>query len=273
MISTETLSISVRPTIEKIEEKMLRFDQAECPIIHTFGPGLYIREVRMPKGALVLGHHQIFEQMNIFLKGKVLMVNDDGSKTELSAPIMFVGKPGRKMGYILEDVTWLNIYSTEERDVETLESTYLQKSETWKNQQDKTKRLDDNEDYKKILLELNTTEDNVRKQSEEKTDQIPIPYGSFKIGIFESNIEGRGVFATANIDKGELIAPARLNGKRTPVGRYVNHSKKPNAKMIPIHNDIFLVSTDSIIGCKGGQYGEEITTNYKQNVRSLLCQE
>lgn len=274
--------VSSSKNIESTENKMLKMEQAECPVVHTFGPGLYIREVTMPKGALAIGHHQIFDQMNVFLRGKIVMVSNDGSKIELSAPMMFTGKPGRKMGYVLEEVVWLNIYPTEERDIETLESTYLRKSDTWLNQPDQPDRPDqldqskEKHGYTKMLTELGVTEEEVRLQSEEKKDQIPLPYGSYKIGIFQSNIEGKGVFATANIKIEEIIAPARIEGKRTPVGRYTNHSDRPNAKMTLIGNNIFLVATKEITGCKGGQYGEEITTNYRRNIkviRSMLCQQ
>jgi hypothetical protein len=88
-----------------------------------------MREVTIPSGSIAIGHHQNFEHMNIFLKGRVTMVNSDGTTSELNAPMCFVGKPGRKIGYIHEDVVWLNVYPTEETSVEKLEAHYLTKSE------------------------------------------------------------------------------------------------------------------------------------------------
>lgn len=258
---------------------MLALEQAECPVIHSFGPGVYIRELRMKAGTLAIGHHQKFEHMNIFIKGKVLMLNDNGSKVELSAPMMFVGKPGRKIGYVLEDVVWLNIYATTETNVEKLEAIYLEKSEAWKENDVKMKklrRLVDTDDYKKIIGNMGLTESDVRKQTENENDQVQMPYGSYKIAISESSIEGKGVFATANIESDEIIAPAKLNDKRTPVGRYVNHSKTPNAKMVLIGINIFLVALNKIKGCTGGNLGDEITTNYQKNVKligGIQCQE
>ena len=255
-----------------LEKEMLKHEQVTCPVVHSFGPGLYIREVNIPKGTVAIGHHQKFEHLNVFLKGRVLMLDEDGSQIELTAPMMFTGPPGRKIGYILEDVVWLNIYPTNETNVETLEKTYLDKSEGWKENkrlQENIKRIVDIEDYKEALMEFNVTEELARAQSENEDDQIPMPFGSFKIGVFESTIEGKGVFATAEIKLGETIAPARLSGKRTPVGRYTNHSLQPNAEMRMINNDIYLVAIAKIEGCKGGQLGEEITTNYRQN-RKLI---
>ena len=63
----------------------------------------------------------------------------------------------------------------------------------------------------------------------------------------------------------ELIAPARIDGKRTPAGRFTNHSKTPNAEMVLSGNgDIFLFAKQSISGCKGGNVGAEITVDYRQ---------
>lgn len=263
--------------LDIVEKEMLTFEQVECPVIHSFGPGIYIREARLKAGSIAIGHHQKFEHMNIFLKGKVIMLNEDGSKIELSAPMMFTGKPGRKVGYIVEDVVWLNIYATTETDIEKLEATYLEKSEGWKENNAKIKKLRrqiDIDDYKKLISEMGLTESDVRKQTENEDDQIPMPYGSFKIAISKSNIEGQGVFATANIYPHEIIAPAKLGDKRTPVGRFTNHSITPNAKMELIGNNIYLVALSEITGCIGGYLGDEITTNYRENiklVRSLLC--
>jgi hypothetical protein len=114
---------------EMLTREMLKHDQADCPVVHHFGPGVYMREVKIPAGALAVGHHQNFDHMNVLLKGRLTVVNDDGSTSELAAPMMFVGRPGRKIGYIHEDVVWLNIYATDETDIEKLEATLVTKSQ------------------------------------------------------------------------------------------------------------------------------------------------
>ena len=263
--------------IDDIEKKMLQYEQAECPVVHTFGPGLYIREVRIPVGAIAIGHHQKTQHMNIFLKGRLLIVNQDGTRSEITAPMMFTGNPGRKTGYVLEEVVWLNVYNTDVRDVDTLEKIYLEKSDGWNEcQSPGIKRIADNTDYDLALKDIGVTEDIVRSQSENEEDQIPFPFGSYKIGIFDSQIEGKGVFATANIDEGEMIAPALIGKKRTPAGRYTNHSPDPNARMIYIDNEIHLIAISKINGCTGGMVGEEVTTDYRQTInliRSRSCLE
>lgn len=260
--------------ITQIEKVLLHFPQIDAPVIHHFGPSIYIREVKIPADSFAIGHHQNFEHLNIFLQGRVTILNEDGSTTELKAPMLFTGKPGRKVGYIHEDMIWLNIYATKETDVEELESHFLTKSDSWtEDQQVRSQMLTlqhklDREDFNVALKEWGLTAEEVRAQSENTEDMTELPYSSYKIKVDSSKIEGRGLFATAPITSGETIAPARLNSKRTIAGRYTNHSIVPNAKMIRgPGSDMLLVATREIRGSQGGQNGEEITINYRDAVK------
>jgi hypothetical protein len=201
------------------------------------------------------------------------MVNEDGSKTELAAPQVFVSKPGRKIGYILEDITWQNVYSTNETDIEKLEAMFLEKSITWQESQKSNALLltldhsQDIADYYLAIAEYGFDHETVRKQTENLEDQIEMPFGNYKMMVANSRIDGKGVFATGNIAEGEVIAPARINGKRTPAGRFTNHAKNSNAIMVlRDNNDIDLVAKKAINGCQGGNLGEEITIDYRQAI-------
>ena len=273
----------VRTDIDMMEQYCLQKEQVECSVYHRFGPGIYIREVHIPASTFAIGHHQKYEHVNIMLKGQVTMLNEDGTTSELQAPFFYIGKPGRKMGYIHEDVVWQNIYATDERDIEKLEAHYLDKSEYWianKILHDKAnwyRHENDRNDYNNVLMEIDIPDDIARQQTENELDQINIPIDNYKIKISDSPIEGKGLFATANIENDEVIAPARIGEKRTFAGRFTNHSINPNAKMIRcINGDIDLIAIKQIVGCRGGYDGDEITINYRQAialVREALCQQ
>jgi hypothetical protein len=119
--------------LEEIEAKMLVMPQADCPVYHYFSDGLYIRELHMAAGTLAIGHIQKFPQVNIFIKGKILMLKEDGTQGEFSAPATFVGPPGRKVGLVLEDLIWQNVYPNPENetDIDLLEEKFIKKSDTW----------------------------------------------------------------------------------------------------------------------------------------------
>jgi hypothetical protein len=168
-------------------------------------------------------------------------------------------------------MVWQNIYATDETDIEKIESIYLTKSDEFLNSleaRENLKQLEyarDNNDYELLLNELDISEDLVRMQSEDEKDQIPFPLGNYKIKISDSSIQGKGIFATAQISKDEIIAPSRIAGMRTPAGRFTNHSSMPNAMMSKKENgDIDLIAIKNIDGCLGGLDGDEVTVDYRQ---------
>jgi hypothetical protein len=67
------------------------------------------------------------------------------------------------------------------------------------------------------------------------------------------------VFANRTIADGEIIAPARRNGKRCIAGRFTNHSHDPNAKFVQtgIDDHADMIATRKI------ENGEEITVDYR----------
>lgn len=252
--------------VDAVEAELLKLPQLNCPVTHRFGPGLYIREVFMPKGAYVIGHRHKTTHLNIMVMGVLGIMNDDGTETILHAPQTFVAPPGRKIVYIYEDAIWQNVHATDETDIEKLEAMYLDKSSAFLEHYAPrpTNYSEDNEDFHAAIAEFGLDALTAREMSEIEDDQIPFPLGDYKVMVTRSAIEGKGLFATGNFAANELIAPARLDGKRTPAGRYTNHSKIPNAEMVmDEHGDIYLFATRAIEGCKGGGLGEEITIDYR----------
>lgn len=272
--ATEVMQFLMVGGVAQAEVTMLAEEQAPCPVNHYFGPGIYIREVSMGAGIFAIGHKQTKEHVNIMLKGRVLMLNEDGSTADLVAPLMFTGKPGRKMGYILEDVVWQNIYATEERDVQVLESMFLDKSPAWQELEDRRleaqrkEHVADRDDFQRMLNESGFTAHTVQHQSENPADQCPMPQGSWKVKTGQSPIQGMGIFLTADAAAGEVLGPARIKGLRTPLGRYTNHSPTPNARMVLLPtDDIYLVTLRDVKGCTGGLDGDEVTIDYRQALR------
>lgn len=267
---------SIQPAIdvEQLESHMLQLPQAECPVVHHFGPGIYIREVTLPAGTFAVGHAQRREHLNIMLTGKVAIIDDTGQTKVLQAPMIFVGQPGRKVGLILETCIWQNVYpnADEERNVDILEARWLDKSATWEAHQT-AQRLElidlhqeDRDDFVEVARLSGFDLSTIRQQSENESDQIPMPDGhGVKVTIRPSPIEGLGVFLSFPAEEGEIIAPARIRGCRTPVGRYTNHSRNPNAVFVKTESgDIYLVAKRRIAGCSGGNSGEEVTVDYRQ---------
>ena len=228
--------------IEDVERHMLSFPQVECPVRNFFSPGVYLREMTMPAGTFAIGQHHNFAHINIMVKGVIKKFNDDGTSTIMTAPQTFVGSPGKKAWYVIEEVVWQNVYATNGvQDIEQLESYLLTKSE-------ETVRLEN--------LVLDTPS--------EKGDVLPVlPVSLLPYGCYKFQINNERVFATGHYEKDELIGPVTLNNHNTSLFNVGHSTTNANAILVPVDGNIYLYATQPIIGKTGSILGEEILVDYR----------
>ena len=105
-------------------------DNPQFPLKHTFAPGVYVREIFIPKGSLIVGKIHKHGHLNVVSKGRVLVVTEfeeieiDASKE----PYTFTSEPGTKrVVYTLEDTVWTTVHLTEETDLEKIENEIIAK--------------------------------------------------------------------------------------------------------------------------------------------------
>jgi len=132
-----SLMSSTRDKIALLEEKMLvQKDLVEpiCPLKHQFSNGVYVREITMPTGSIILGKEHTTKHFNIVSKGACVLVDiDTGELTDIIAPMTFESEAGiRKLLYIVEECVWSTIHVTEETDVDKLEATLVVESKAYK---------------------------------------------------------------------------------------------------------------------------------------------
>lgn len=118
------------PDIASIEQAMLKAPQVECPITHHFGGGIYLREMFAPAGTLLLGHEHKGDHMCVLLKGS-MRIFGDGIPCEITAPMIFMARAGRKFALTLEDTVFANIHPTEETDPAKCEELFVTKSDAY----------------------------------------------------------------------------------------------------------------------------------------------
>jgi hypothetical protein len=117
------------PKVLKVEgllPQLRKLPQVECAEKHYFAPGIYVKEVTMPAGSVIVGKPHKTEHLCVMLQGRMEILKDDGEVVELVAPTTFVGKPGRKVARIIETVVFQNIFATDETDVEKLENMFVE---------------------------------------------------------------------------------------------------------------------------------------------------
>lgn len=120
-------SLSYKQKLGFLVREMSKLPQVEMPLKHFFAPGVYIREITMPADTYVIGKIHKTEHFNIIQKGRVALVNEDGSHTILQGPVTFVSKAGvQKAMFIHEETVWSTVHLTEERDMEALEAEIIE---------------------------------------------------------------------------------------------------------------------------------------------------
>ena len=116
-----------REKVSYLVDEFAKLPQVECPLRHYFAPNVYIREIFMPSGAVVIGKIHKTEHFNIIQRGCVSLISENGDREVLHGPCTFVSKAGvQKVLYIHEDTVWSTIHITDERDLEKLEAQLIE---------------------------------------------------------------------------------------------------------------------------------------------------
>lgn len=133
----EEQALSVLPSEENLEiaeGKMLEGIQPVTFLKHHFAPGVYMREIWMPKGSIILGHRHNTEHFNIISQGSAL-VRMEGRMERIIAPYTVKSGVGvRKALFIIEDMVWTTVHANpdDETNIEILEHRLAIKSDTFK---------------------------------------------------------------------------------------------------------------------------------------------
>jgi hypothetical protein len=122
VVERDDTRVITRDHVAHLVRELQKMPQTDCPVTHHFAPGVYLREIFMPAGLVVIGKIHKTEHLNIIERGRCAIRHDDGSVEVLAAPLTFVSKAGvQKVLYILEDTVWKTIHPTATRDMEQLE--------------------------------------------------------------------------------------------------------------------------------------------------------
>jgi len=111
--------LDFRTEINNLEKTLLNTDHPRIvtgkklnealPLTHSFSDGIYVREMKLPKGCCVIG--KIHKKSNTWflLKGKLAIATSTGVKT-YTAPIYMNAPAGeQKIAYALEDSVFINV--------------------------------------------------------------------------------------------------------------------------------------------------------------------
>jgi len=111
--------------LAKLEQSIQVQEQIDLETKHTFSPGLYIRELHIPKGVFIIGKRHRHKTMNMLIKGK-MTIYDENETFEVEAPFIAESEAfTKKAGLAHEDSVWINIHATNETDLDIIEKEFI----------------------------------------------------------------------------------------------------------------------------------------------------
>ena len=97
--------------LDKIQFQLSQLPQLDMPLTHRFTPGLYIREIFMPAGAVVISRVHKFEHPFVVSKGRCAVWCDNDGWMFIKAPFTGITKPGtRRLLFIAQDTIWTTFH-------------------------------------------------------------------------------------------------------------------------------------------------------------------
>ena len=112
------MNLERRSAIEEFEAALSNIDGAVfgdndmCPLTHSFAPNMYVREIQIPAGMLVVGKIHKHEHPNFLLKGSVAVLTEDGGVQVLDAPCYMISPAGTKRAlFTYSDTCWVTVHN------------------------------------------------------------------------------------------------------------------------------------------------------------------
>lgn len=246
-----------------VERELLKMPQADIKTTHKFSPGLYERTINIPPWTVLTGamHKRPYK---VRLESGTIAVNTDNGARMITAPCEFEANAGMKrIGRVFDaPVIWTDIFDNPDdcRDIAMLEAREYEIPECGLGENRMKLAFNDRDDYALFLTQIGLNQDQMDEIVKNDSDLIDMPDG-FDVELKDSDINGKGLFATRQFQCGELICPGRIDGKRTPAGRYINHSQNPNAEPIKFGDDINAIAIRNI------NLGDEILVDYRASMK------
>lgn len=132
--------ISIREIVESCRDKLLRLESAielfpgaivgdspMCPLTHSFGGGIYMRQIFIPKGMVIVGKIHRHDHPNVLVQGDVTVFTEHDGVERIKAPHAMISKAGTKRALVThEDTTWITFHNVgDERDLKKIEEMII----------------------------------------------------------------------------------------------------------------------------------------------------
>lgn len=113
--------------VDRLQMALSQLPKVDCPLTHHFTPGLYAREIFVPKHSLVVTKIHKTEHPFVMLTGAARVWTDESGVVELKAPFVGITKAGtRRVLWITEDCRWITFHPTTKTDLKKIEDEVIE---------------------------------------------------------------------------------------------------------------------------------------------------
>ncbi len=127
-----------RERISKLEEELLSNDHPSIvkgntdffPLKHSFSEGVYIREMLMEKGGIVIGKLHKYSHTWFLMKGELLVATDQGTNNYIAPCYVNAPAGAKRVIHAIEDSVFINVHPNPDNitNIEQLEDMLTCKS-------------------------------------------------------------------------------------------------------------------------------------------------
>tara|TARA_Y100000816_G_scaffold292625_1_gene289257 strand:+ start:10242 stop:10766 length:525 start_codon:yes stop_codon:yes gene_type:complete len=106
-------------------------DTKNCPLNHYFSDGIYVREITIPAGMVIVGKIHKHRHPNFLIKGKVMVITEQKGEEILEGPCFMMSEGGTKRAlYAVTDLVWTTIHHnpTNTQDLDKIEDIVIAKN-------------------------------------------------------------------------------------------------------------------------------------------------
>lgn len=104
--------VDVHEFIDNLQVVMSELPQVNCPLKHVFSPGMYIRQIFMPAGTVIVSKIHNTTHPYIVSMGIVDVYNSEKDEVvHIEAPYLGITKPGtRRVLNVITDCIWTTFH-------------------------------------------------------------------------------------------------------------------------------------------------------------------
>ena len=108
-----------------IQDQVAQLPQIEIPIFHHFAPNIYMRQMEVVAGTLMVTKMHKTEHFLIVLKGSATILDSSGLMHVQAPQIIKTQKGTKRVIYFHEDSAWLTTHPTSETDLNLIEDQLI----------------------------------------------------------------------------------------------------------------------------------------------------